>query len=126
MSKSKRQSLIIIAVALIMIGIILAVFSLSQPKVYVDSNGVSASETQHIAESSGSQPSSDIDVSLPLNINTCTYEELLFIDGIGSARASAIIEYRDIIGSYTSVEQIKNIEGIGESLYEKIAPYMFV
>lgn len=126
MSKSKRQSLIIIAVALIMIGIILAVFSLSQPKVYVDSNGVSASETQHIAETSDNQPSGETNVNLPLNINTCTYEELLAIDDIGSARASAIIEYRDIIGSFTSVDQIKDIEGIGDSIYEKISPYLYV
>lgn len=126
MSKSKRQSLIILAVALIMIGLILAVFSLSQPKIYVDSDGDSVSKTQHIAENSDNQPSSEIDVSLPLNINTCTYEELLAIDDIGAARASAILEYRDIIGSFTSVDQIKDIEGIGDSIYEKISPYLYV
>lgn len=126
MSKSKRQSLIIIAVALIIIGVILAVFALSQPKVYVDNNSVSSSETQQGESSTENRTTTEMNVSLPLNINTCTYEELLSIEDIGAARASAIMEYRDVIGSYTAVEQIKDIEGIGDSLYEKISPYLYV
>lgn len=126
MSSSKKQSLIIIAIALIIIGVILAVFALSQPKVYVDSSRtlVSASQQDDVTEEK--QTATEMNVNLPLNINTCTYEELLAIEDIGEARASAIIEYRDALGSYTAVEQIKNIEGIGESLYEKISPYLFV
>lgn len=126
MSKSKRQSLIIIAVALIIIGVILAVFALSQPKVYVNNNSVSSSETQQGESSTENRTTTEMNVSLPLNINTCTYEELLSIEDIGAARASAIMEYRDVIGSYTAVEQIKDIEGIGDSLYEKISPYLYV
>lgn len=126
MSKSKRQSLIIIAVALIIIGVILAVFALSQPKVYVDNDITSVSETQQDEITSDNQIENEMQVSLPLNINTCTYEELLSIEDIGEARASAIMEYRDVIGSYTAVEQIKDIEGIGDSLYEKISPYLYV
>lgn len=127
MSSSKKQSLIIIAIALIIIGVILAVFALSQPKVYVDSSSralVSESQQDDVTEEK--QTATEMNVNLPLNINTCTYEELLAIEDIGEARASAIIEYRDALGSYTAVEQIKDIEGIGESLYEKISPYLFV
>lgn len=126
MSQSRKQSLIVTALALIIIGVILAVFALSQPKVYIDNNAASAADAQNCETVSDAQTSSRLQVSLPLNINTCTYDELLAIDGIGAARASAILEYRDVLGSYTSVEQIKNIEGIGESLYEKISPYLFV
>lgn len=126
MSSSKKQSLIIIAIALIIIGVILAVFALSQPKVYVDSNRAVVSEFQQDDVTEEKQTATEINVNLPLNINTCTYEELLAIEDIGEARASAIIEYRDALGSYTAVEQIKDIEGIGESLYEKISPYLFV
>lgn len=126
MSSSKKQSLIIIAIALIIIGVILAVFALSQPKVYVDSNRAVVSEFQQDDVTEEKQTATEINVNLPLNINTCTYEELLAIEDIGEARASAIIEYRDALGSYIAVEQIKDIEGIGESLYEKISPYLFV
>lgn len=67
-----------------------------------------------------------IDVHYPLNINTCTMEELVTIKGIGESRASAIIQYREYLGGYTSVEQIKNIKGIGDSLYEKVVSYLTV
>ena len=37
-----------------------------------------------------------------------------------------ILAYREQIGKYTSVEQIKDIRGIGDGLYVKIAPYLTV
>lgn len=48
------------------------------------------------------------------------------IDGIGEAKASAIIEYREYLGGYSSVDEIKNIKGIGEALFEKLSPYLCV
>ena len=60
------------------------------------------------------------------NLNTCTASELTVLDGIGESRAAAIIQYREYLGGYTSVAQIKNIKGIGDKLYEKIAPYLTV
>ena len=48
------------------------------------------------------------------------------INGIGEARADAILEYRDYLGKYTSVEQIKDIKGISENIYEEIAGYLTV
>ena len=62
----------------------------------------------------------------PLNLNTCTVDELITIDGIGEAKASAIIEYREYIGGYSSVDEIKNIKGIGDVLFEKLSPYLCV
>lgn len=68
----------------------------------------------------------DVAVSYPLNINTCTMEELMTIDGIGESKADAIIQYREYLGGYTSVEQIKNIKGFGDATYEKLSPYLTV
>lgn len=68
----------------------------------------------------------NIQVSYPLNINTCTAEELMTVDGIGESRASAIIQYREYLGAYTSVEQIKDIKGIGDGIYADISPYLTV
>lgn len=62
----------------------------------------------------------------PLNLNTCTIADLTTIKGIGETRADAIIQYRDYLGGYTSVEQIKDIKGFGDSLYEKVADYLTV
>ena len=48
------------------------------------------------------------------------------IDNIGEARAGAIIAYRDYLGGYTSVEQLKDISGIGDAVYASIEPYVTV
>lgn len=55
-----------------------------------------------------------------VNINYDTKEKLMSINGIGSATANAIISYRDQNGSFTYLEEIKQVSGIGNSTYEKI------
>ena len=67
-----------------------------------------------------------VSVQYPLNLNTCTAAELMTINGIGEARASAIIAYREYLGGYTDVEQLKNISGIGDGIFAKIEPYVTV
>lgn len=59
-----------------------------------------------------------------VNINTCTLEELLSINGIGESKAKSIIEYRENVGLFTSKEDIMKVSGIGESLYDKIKDYI--
>ncbi|MDR5586164.1 MULTISPECIES: helix-hairpin-helix domain-containing protein [Clostridium] len=55
-----------------------------------------------------------------ININCAQLEELKNINGIGEAKAKRIIEYRENIGAFNSVEDIKNIDGIGEKSFEKL------
>ena len=55
-----------------------------------------------------------------ININTASVVELMSLDGIGESKAKAIIEYRDINGDFENILDIKNVSGIGESIYEKI------
>ena len=58
-----------------------------------------------------------------VNINTASKEELTTISGIGESKALAIIEYRSK-QKFESIEDIKNVSGIGDSLYEKIKDYI--
>ena len=67
---------------------------------------------------------SDSNKNTIVNINTCTLEELLSINGIGESKAKSIIEYRENIGLFTSKEDIMKVSGIGESLYDKIKDYI--
>lgn len=55
-----------------------------------------------------------------VNINTGTLEELKTLNGIGDSKAKSIIEYREQNGVYKSIEDIKNVTGIGEKMFEKI------
>ena len=53
-----------------------------------------------------------------ININTATVEELTALKQIGPAYAAAIVEYRETIGPFKSPEQIMEIKGIGEKVFE--------
>ena len=61
-----------------------------------------------------------------VNINTASVVELMSLDGIGESKAKAIIEYRDTNGDFKNILDIKNVSGIGESIYEKIKDYITV
>lgn len=55
-----------------------------------------------------------------VSINTATLEQLKTLDGIGDAKAKAIIGYRQKNGAFKKIEEIKNVSGIGDAIYEKI------
>ena len=67
---------------------------------------------------------SDSNKNTIVNINTCTLEELLSINGIGESKAKSIIEYRENVGLFASKEDIMKVSGIGNSLYDKIKDYI--
>lgn len=55
-----------------------------------------------------------------ININSATLEQLMTLDGIGESKAKAIIEYRETNGPFSKIEDITNVSGIGENVYQKI------
>lgn len=61
-----------------------------------------------------------------VNINTANLSELLELPGIGSSTAQKIINYRTENGSFNSIEDIKNVSGIGDSKFENIKNYITV
>ena len=60
-----------------------------------------------------------------ININTANKEELMKISGIGESKANAIIEYRSK-QSFNKIEDIINVTGISENLFNKIKEYIKV
>ncbi|MDE5670426.1 MAG: helix-hairpin-helix domain-containing protein [Eubacterium sp.] len=133
----KYLSRVLIAAALIILGVVFIIIALNQPRVvseeaestvqssvsdYTESNSDAASSVPHSSVSNKTEKA----VSFPIHLNNCTAEDLMAIDNVGETRANAIIAYREYLGGYTSVEQLKNISGIGDSVYASIAPYVTV
>lgn len=60
-----------------------------------------------------------------ISLNTATKEELMTLSNIGSAKADAIIKYREN-NIFYSIEDVKNVKGIGQALFEKIKDYITI
>jgi len=55
-----------------------------------------------------------------VNINKADEKKLMELPGIGQARAQQIVRYRQLHGGFRSIEELKKIDGIKESVYEKV------
>lgn len=60
-----------------------------------------------------------------ININTASKEELKSLDGVGDSKAEKIVEYRTE-NKFKSIEDIMNVDGIGEAMFEKIKKYITI
>ena len=61
-----------------------------------------------------------------VNINTATQTELETLPGIGPSLALKIINYRKENGKFKSIEELKNVSGIGDNKYDEIKKYIYV
>jgi len=58
--------------------------------------------------------------SIPLNLNHASGEDLCLIPGIGESLAKEMIAYRERRKGFRSVEELKNVRGIGEKKYQNL------
>lgn len=61
-----------------------------------------------------------------ININKANADELMTLPGIGRTKADCIIEYRNKNGSFKTKEELKNIQGIKDGVYNKISELITV
>ncbi|MFJ8067800.1 helix-hairpin-helix domain-containing protein [Peribacillus sp. NPDC096447] len=55
-----------------------------------------------------------------VNLNTATQEDLETLTGIGPSKANAILEYRETIGKFKDVDELKKVTGIGVKTFERL------
>ncbi len=55
-----------------------------------------------------------------VNINTADVAALQTLNGIGESRAQAIISYRESFGAFQAIEDIMQVDGIKDGVFNKI------
>lgn len=61
-----------------------------------------------------------------VNINKADEKELQSLNGIGESLATSIVQYRKENGKFETIEDLKNVPGIGDSKFENIKEYIKV
>ena len=74
-----------------------------------------------MAENNGTKEDSS-----KININKATIEELDSLPGVGEATANKIVNYRDENGEFKSIEEIKNVNGIGDKKFQDMKDLIIV
>ena len=98
-------------------------------KIYIPKKGEEIEDSitsSKSVETSSSITSSVASKSSKININKATQSELESIPGIGPSTALKIINYREENGKFSSIEDIKNVSGIGEVKYSKMKDYITI
>ncbi len=67
-----------------------------------------------------------VTVSFPLDINFANAEELMMVRGIGEITANKIVDYRGINGYFYSMDELLNIDGIGEKKLAALKGYLYI
>jgi len=86
----------------------------------IENNNAAEIGTNTSTSSQTSQTSSASGNSGLVNINKCTQTELETLDGIGPSTAKKILDYREENGEFKSIEDVKNVSGIGDAKYNAI------
>jgi competence protein ComEA len=75
--------------------------------------------------SSASRPAAKAEAAM-INLNTASVKELETLPGIGAKTAERIVEYRQKNGPFKKIEELMNVQGIGETSFLKLKPQLTV
>ncbi|WP_422802015.1 ComEA family DNA-binding protein [Staphylococcus xylosus] len=89
-------------------------------------NGSSKSNDRQQEQTSSLKNEGNVVQQGKINLNTASESQLLSINGIGPTKAKSIVEFREQHGKFESVDQLKEVKGIGAKTLEKISDFFVV
>jgi len=125
----RYKKLFVIPVVIIIVSLYLIGVNLINRIDRVDDikDAVPASDTLKEEPKTEEQEDAEVEkITDKININTATESELILLDGIGETLARRIVERREEIGEFTSLDQLLEIEGLGEGKYNRIKKYITI
>lgn len=89
-------------------------------RIYIPTEEEAAQGVPGMQQPTGSTPLGDGYKDGKIHINTASKEELMALSGIGETRAESILAYREGNGSFSSLEELMNVDGIKEGIFNQI------
>lgn len=104
----------------------LAQLAVDQESLYIPKAGEEVPAAITPASGSTAAAATGSTAGTLVNLNTATETELQTLSGVGPKKAADIIAYRDQNGGFKTVEDLKNVSGIGDKTFERLAPSVTV
>lgn len=95
-------------------------------KIYDGQQVYIPTKKEKVQKELGVQGKDNIGNSDKLDLNSATKEQLMTLSGVGEAKAEAILEYRLEHGRFQSIEELKNIRGIKDRVFQKMKDKIIV
>ncbi len=128
-AEKRVSALVFIPVFIIVLSLLVTAFLLIEREVNCSQNllkGKEVSDTDAGVKSQRAEAKPSAVRDGKIDINSADEELLDSLPEIGEVRAKAIVDARTQMGGFRSVEDLLNVEGIGEKVLEKIKDLVFV
>lgn len=95
-----------------------------QMVIYVPKVGEEGIDLAHLYQKTAGEE--DDEATNKVDLNLAEKDELMTLNGIGSSKADSILSYREENGSFQTIDEIKNVSGIGEATFANLEDFIMV